>query len=144
MEFLLGAIVSWLVIMHAEKRFSKQIEKNGILKPFQSSQSRVHNLTNGMSVNYWVQKPQKVTQSIAYHDRTALRIVLLDDNAYWIRNNALYVAEYDGIKLDESKGQKVDTRVLDDVELKKIMLVIDKLNEGKSNNDRGYPGNQSL
>lgn len=82
------------------------------------------------------------TQATDYFDKTHSRVAIVDDKAYWIQNNALLCADIvDGI-VDEESTKVVDTMALDDVELKKMILVVDKLTEGTTDDSRNSGDSQ--
>lgn len=68
-----------------------------------------------------------VTQATNFHDNTALRVVLLDDKAYWIQNQRLVEATHINGKISQDTIKLVDTMAADSVELKKISIIVAKL-----------------
>tara|TARA_R110001606_G_scaffold356797_1_gene508177 strand:- start:1406 stop:1720 length:315 start_codon:yes stop_codon:yes gene_type:complete len=67
------------------------------------------------------------TQATDFHDKMALKILILEDSAYWIEHNKLYQADVVRGQMDPSSTKVIDTMVLDGVELEKIIFVVDKL-----------------
>jgi hypothetical protein len=69
-------------------------------------------------------------------DKDALRVISLNDDAYWIEDNKVYTAKIiDGRIYDDSKNI-VDMHSLNDVELDKMIFIIEKLTEGLEDDDR--------
>lgn len=63
-----------------------------------------------------------------------------ETQAYWIKNNTVYVAEIEnGIVLNETT-KVVDIMGMDKVQLDEMMFIIEKLTEGNIN-DNWNPGN---
>jgi hypothetical protein len=79
------------------------------------------------------------SQSVNHFKSTRLKILFVENKAYWIKDNTLYVADVIDGKISEEGTKKVDTMGLDRVELEKVMFIVDKLTEGTNNDDR-YPG----
>ena len=105
-------------------------------------QSKTHELIK----HYYYYVPQHKelkTQATDHFDRVHARVVILDGVAYWIQNNSLLCATMvDGI-IDESSTKVVDTMALNKVELEKVILVVDKLTEGTTNDNRN-PGDSQF
>ena len=74
---------------------------------------------------------KKETQARKYMKQAWVRVVILDDNAYWIKDNALYVAELVDGAVDKESTKRVDTMSMNKVELDKTMFVVEKLREGR-------------
>jgi hypothetical protein len=81
-------------------------------------------------------KPKK-TQSIEFFDKTHPRILILEDGGYWISNNAVYYAGFDDEGLDTDNAVQLDTTSMNDVELKKLMFIVEQLTKGLGNEDSG-------
>ena len=81
------------------------------------------------------------TQASNFFDKKHSRVFVLEETAYWIQDNALYCADFVDGEVDQETKKRVDTFALDDVQLRKMSLVVDTLTEGINNEDRG-PGNQ--
>ena len=75
-------------------------------------------------------------QSIKFFDKQHIKVLVVGEEAYWISNNAVYVAEFNDGFIDKDSAQEVDTTTMNDVELKKMIRIIDELTEGNSNEDR--------
>ena len=81
----------------------------------------------------------KPSQAINYNKKMYVKILFLDQKAYWIKDNSFFVADVvDGNVLEDS-ARKVDTMGMDKVELDKMSFIVDKLTEGLSN-DSGNSG----
>jgi hypothetical protein len=103
------------------------IPKNGI-KIF-ASQSR----TNELIKNIFIKDesfPAATTQSMKYFDSISLRILIVEEEAYWIKNNAVFVAKVINGEIEKDTAIEVDTMTMDKVQLNKIMFIVEKLKEG--------------
>lgn len=69
-------------------------------------------------------------QSTDYIAKNSMRAVVVDDNIYWIADNAFYVADLVDGSIEENSTRLVDTMTMDKVQLDKIMFIVDKLREG--------------
>jgi len=79
-------------------------------------------------------KPKK-TQATEFFDKNHPRILILEDGGYWISNNAVYYAGFDDEGLDTENAVQLDTTSMNDVELKKLMFIVEQLTKGLGNED---------
>jgi hypothetical protein len=104
----------------------------------QHSQSRTIKMIDKM-FNYYVGNENKSEerQSIKFFDKQHIRVLVVENEAYWIANNTVYVAHFAEGVVDKDSAKEVDTTTMNDVELKKMIKIIDELTEGNKNEDRG-------
>lgn len=131
MEYLAGSLVTVVLIFVARKFYEiSKPNKTKINLTFR--QSKIFELTKP-SINFYVNKRLGATQATKHFDRGRIRIVMTESKAYWIKDNAVYEADvFDGI-VQENSTKVVDMMALDDVKLKDMMFIIDKLTEGQTN-----------
>lgn len=77
------------------------------------------------------------TQSKIHYDKTNVKVIILDNNAYWIKDNIFYRAPIDGQSIDKESAEQVDTIHMDKVQLDKMLFIMDKLREGINDDSRG-------
>jgi hypothetical protein len=77
------------------------------------------------------------TQSTDYFDRVHPRILILEDEGYWIADNSVYRADFDGQEIDKETVVKLDTMTMNDVELKKLIFIIEQLTKGLDSENNG-------
>ena len=77
------------------------------------------------------------TQSKIHHDKTNVKVIILDSQAYWIKDNIFYTAPIDSQGIDKESTEEVDTIHMDKVQLDKMLFIMDKLREGINDDSRG-------
>jgi hypothetical protein len=77
------------------------------------------------------------TQSKKHYDKTNVKVIILDNQAYWIKDNIFYKAPIDGQSIDKESAEEVDTINMDKVQLDKMLFIMDKLREGINDDSRG-------
>ena len=77
------------------------------------------------------------TQSKNHYDKTNLKVIILDNQAYWIKDNIFYRAPLIDQTIDKESAEEVDTISMDKVQLDKMLFIMDKLREGISDDSRG-------
>jgi hypothetical protein len=132
MEYLLGSLITLFVGFVFYKMFSQEIEEIG-LKPIAFSQSHMHQLlfpvlpTNGEIARL----TPKNTQSQKYVDQMYIDIIVFEEKAYWIKDNAFMSAEIiDGV-IEKDSANKVDTMAMDKIQLDKMAHIVELLTKGE-------------
>ena len=84
------------------------------------------------SVAIFVDPPKEIdTQATRHFDNSRTRILMTESNAYWIKDNAVYVADIQDGKIMEESSKIVDTMGMGKVELDELMFIVEKLTEGE-------------
>lgn len=75
-------------------------------------------------------KKRVETQARKYRQSISTRILMMDNTAYWIDGTTVYTASIINDEIDQDNKKPIDTMGMNDVELKRIMFIVDKLTEG--------------
>jgi hypothetical protein len=127
-----------LIIVVLNRLFSKNLSKN---KPIDIKISQSYLYKFLAEYEKFDIEPLPKQQSLEYLKRQYVKVMIVEQEAYWIKDNQLYVANVVDDEVDSSTTRQVDTISMDKVELEKTMFVVQKLTEGKDN-DFGGPGKQ--
>lgn len=142
MEYLLGFITAIIALLIFRFAFFRIASPESLPK-IKYSQSHVHEIIKQYIPNSFFGPMRKNAQSQNHRRDQYVRVVFVENSAYWIKDNALFMADMqDGI-VDEETTRKVDTMGMNKVELEKVIHIVEALTEGHKN-DRGYTGNQEL
>ena len=138
MEFLLGSFAAILAILVLRNAIIKDLSKNS--KMFiRYSQSHIYEITKDFIPDRLFLEKQPNTQSKNYEKSMYTRVVFLENEAYWIKNNALFVADMEDGVVAEDSARVVDTMGMDRVQLEKVIHIVEALTEGRKD-DSGYSG----
>ena len=140
MEYLIGSFTTFVLIF-----FMSFLIKDLSLKQKLSvrySQSHIFDLVSPLLPPI-SNKPnrQRNSQSKKYEEKTNVRVIIVENIAYWVRENVFYKAQVFGNGVNPDTTQVVDTIGMDSVELDKMLFIMDRLREGL-NNDSGSTGNK--
>lgn len=141
MEFLLGSVVTALILYAAMKYFEALYKVASKDYKYKFSQSSLHELIKPLLPDDLFIPERKITQSFLHEQKTNLRVIILDGYAYWIKDNTVFKSPMNGMDIDRDATEVVDIIGLDKVQLDKMIFVIDKLREGLPN-DSGSAGNE--
>lgn len=86
-----------------------------------------------------IKKPEVKTQSKTYEDKTNVKVIIMYNQAFWIKDNVFYMADMKEGYVDKETTRRVDTMGMDKVELDKMLFIMDQLRDGKIN-DSGSSG----
>ena len=141
MEYLLGSLITLITIFISNRIINKSIKntKNNISIFY--SQSIIHStLAPLLPTNKELSIQQnKKTQSKNHLLKNSLRVLFTNDKAYWIKDNIFYTADViDGLVKEETTN-KVDIMGMDDVQLKEMSFIVEKLTEDIDDENR-YSG----
>lgn len=138
MEYFWGALTTIMIIIAINLITRSSSTKVGNT-PIRYTQSHIYSLIAPL-LEYLPKESFKLnTQSGKYIESSYIRIVVVDKSAYWIRDHALYRADMVGDSLDRSTTRRVDTMTMDEVELERTLLIVEKLREGLDH-DSGSSG----
>jgi hypothetical protein len=138
MEYFIGSFVTLAIVFFLSKFLKEETSKPKIRIKY--GQSYIHNMIKEYLPYDWNKKPL-VSQSTKDRKKRMIRIIMLDNNAYWINDNTFYIADIVDGKIDNETKRIVDIYSMDDVQLKKIQFIVDKLTEGITD-EGGYSGNR--
>jgi hypothetical protein len=141
MEYFLGSIITLSMIYVLNKIYARKTS-NMVNHKMVYRQSHIFDTVKvGFLIETLIDKSKKDllnTQSTNHHDSLFVRIIFLDNNAYWIKDNTFYTAKMIDNKIDSDSTEIVDMMAIDKVQLEKMIFIVDKLNEG-INDDRSNP-----
>lgn len=131
MEYIIGFLTGFLFVYAVIKLQNKYNILNEIsTKPFMPSQSHNHSIEFLFNLVDAKAKVKKKTQSRLHDSKTNIKVIIMDNQAYWIKDNIFYTADMqmDG-NVDKDTTRTVDTMSMNKVQLDKMMFIIDRLRE---------------
>jgi hypothetical protein len=128
MSYFVGAMTTLIVFFAATKfvMSTNTIKKNtGIVY----RQSHIHEIVRPILPLIESYKEPKVIkrQSRNHENKINVKVLIVNDIAYWIKDNAFYMAPMNGFFIDKDQATVVDTMGMDKVELDKMLFIMDEL-----------------
>lgn len=137
MDYLIGSLVSLLTVFLVLFILRRIARKNKI-QSVQHSQSYLYELIRPIlgEIDYLVEELE--TQATIHYDSLHTTVLSFKNNAYWIKDNSLYVADIlaDG-DIDKENAKQVDTMSMNKVQLDEVMMIVEELTRGKGYDSRG-------
>lgn len=134
-EYFLGSMVTLIVVIVINRTIRKTINVNQTTgRLIEYSQSYLYLLLKPFIPNSgYGFRPIKESQSLKYQKDLYVKIMVVENQAYWIRENALFVADFVEGELIKESSRKVDTMDMDKVQLEKMIFIVEQLTEGGPN-----------
>ena len=85
----------------------------------------------------YIDKINKKSQSKIRQEKENVRVIIVENEAYWVKDNAFYTAPLINDLIYKDAAVQVDTTHMDKVQLDKMLFILDKLREGVSDDSRG-------
>jgi hypothetical protein len=140
MEYIIGIAIGIASVIIVSSLRAKSIPMVGKLK-LRSSQSRIYNQLRPAFEIMNMIKPSKplVSQAAKHMQENSMRFLTMEDKAYWIKDNTVFVADIsngDLSSIGDVAANPVDMMSLDKEELDKMIFIVEKLTEGLANDSR--------
>jgi len=140
-EYFLGSLSTFVIFIFCLFIFFKQESNYNIFEPIKYRQSHIHELIkDALPIgDVFIDNEIKKRQSSNHEEKTNIKVIILEDQAYWVKDNIFYVADFKNNEIDKNSVRTVDTMSMDKVQLDKMFFIIDKLT-GRDKNDSGGSG----
>jgi predicted ribosome-associated RNA-binding protein Tma20 len=109
--------------------------KRGTVYEPMMTQSMIHNQYSVRRKH--IEKINRKSQSKIRQEKENVRVIIVENEAYWIKDNTFYTAPMVNNLIGKDYAMQVDTSTMDKVQLDKMLFILDKLREGISNDSRG-------
>lgn len=120
-------------------KISKKNKKNSYSKLIYR-QSDMHQILKLFFSASTIDNTKPPSQLTKRKEKDTIKVIVLENNAYWVSDNIFYIAEAVGGEIQHHTAKPIDTNVLSEKDLKKMLFILDKLKDEK--NDSGSSGRQ--
>jgi hypothetical protein len=136
MEYVVGAVLTLFIVAVANSLISKRAQDKK-MSVVRYSQSYIYSVVAPMMFGFNGPIPKRSTQANNYQEEAYVKIVVVENKAYFIKNSGFYVANVVEGDVDKDSTKEVDTMSMNDVELKNIMYIVEVLTGGDRNDSGG-------
>jgi hypothetical protein len=130
MEFLLGFILAISAVLVFRFFIAKDYNETQTWQ-IRYSQTRIHEIIKNYIPEYQFEVKKLATQSNNHKNSMYTRVVFVENQAYWIKNNTLFVADMEEGMVNEETAREVDTMAMNKVQLDRVINIVEALTEGK-------------
>jgi hypothetical protein len=101
------------------------------------SQSSIHQIVKHFIPKDFFDMPAVVSQSKKHVLKNTVKVMLLEDQAYWVHDNMFYTAELVEGFVDAETARAVDTNNMSKRDIDKMLFILDSLKDGSYNDSSG-------
>jgi hypothetical protein len=139
MKYLTGSLITLLGIYFALRFLKDELPRK--TKEIIYTQSHIYEIIKPLLPYVEFSNNKKiVSQSYVHEEKTRVRVIILDRQAYWIKDNLFYMADVTNNIIEKDTAHVVDTMSMDRVQLDKMLFIMDQLRDGEEY-DSGSTGN---
>lgn len=96
----------------------------------QYSQSAIHNRLKYLMPYDTIKKEKIASQADKHISKNMIKMISVDNKAYWIIDNIFYVADMENGNIIPDTVRQIDTSEMSQDELDKMLKIVDNLNSG--------------
>jgi hypothetical protein len=126
---------SWSIIELNKYKISKT------LRSVRYSQSDIHQTIISFVPKKINNKKEIKSQSAEHAGKTMIKIIVIDNKAYWVKNNVFYFAETNNGDIIDMTAKPVEISNMSKQDIDKMLFILDNLRKGKKD-DSSSPGDQ--
>ena len=104
-------------------------------------QSSIHLMIKDFLPKSLYEKPIQQSQALKHVEKNTVKVIFIDNKAYWVSNNIFYCAEAIGNAVEIETTEPVDTTNMSKKDIDKMLFILDNLKNG-SNDDSSSAGNE--
>lgn len=134
----LTLISSWAILVLIKKKNNK---KYSSLLYRQSDMHRM--LKYFFSLNE-KEKEKPLSQFNKRLDESMLKVIVVENEAYWVLNNVFYVADAFDNQVNPETARPVNVQDMSKSDIEKMLFILDSLKDGEVENDRSSSGNEGF
>jgi hypothetical protein len=124
------------IIVQINKRYRRRS-----LAKMAYSQSAIHSMIKDFLPKQIFQKPRVISQSLKHTEKNVVKVIVIDDIAYWVKDSIFYTAQTRNGDILHETARPVDVENMPKNELDKMLFILDNLDR-RNNNDSGSSGNE--
>jgi hypothetical protein len=139
MEYFLAIgltlLAAWSIIRLNGYKVSKTLTN------IKYTQSDIHESIRAFVPQKLNNKEKIESQSAKHAASTMIKIIVIDNKAYWVKDNVFYSADTDNGDIVSPTAEPVDISTMSRKDIDKMLFILDNLRKGIQN-DSGSAGNE--
>lgn len=139
MEYII-AIGLTFVLSLAIIKLSTKKSMEGLHK-IKYSQSTIHETNRHFMPQNLKEKPEIISQSMNHVEKHMIKVIVIDNMAYWVKDNIFYTAETNNGSIVHETAQPIDTSNMSKQDVDKMLIILDNLGKRNNRDDSSSTGN---
>lgn len=126
MEYFVGSVITLAIWIMLNRYLNKEISTAKVKKIIYR-QSHLFEIIKPTIPYMPIERKVLRSQASAHRKSNMKRVFFFLNKAWWIEGNAVYSADITENGIDKESKTAIDTMTMDDVELKQIEYIVEKL-----------------
>jgi uncharacterized protein YeeX (DUF496 family) len=101
------------------------------------TQSSIHQIVKSFLPKDLFEVPKVLSQSRKHVRDNTVKVLIIENSAYWVHNNMFYVADTLDGAVDSETVRPVDTNNMSKRDIDKMLFILDSLKNGNSDDSSG-------
>ena len=101
------------------------------------TQSDIHKIVKNFLPKDLFEVPNLISQARKHVRKNTVKVLIIEDKAYWVHDNMFYVADTDEGLVDPETVRPVDTNNMSKRDIDKMLFILDSLRNGNSDDSSG-------
>ena len=101
------------------------------------SQSDIHQIVRHFLPKDLFEMPKPVSQARKHVSKNTVKVLIIEDQAYWVHNNMFYIADTAEGLVNADTVRPVDTHNMSKRDIDKMLFILDSLKNGNSDDSSG-------
>lgn len=101
------------------------------------TQSDIHMIVKHFVPKDLFDEPKRASQARKHLKNNSVRVLMIEDHAYWVHNNMFYVADIADGLVNPETVRPVDTNNMSNRDIDKMLFILDSLKNGNSDDSSG-------
>ena len=96
------------------------------------TQSDIHQIVKNFIPKDLFEMPKPLSQARKHIRSNTVKVLIIEDQAYWVHNNMFYVADLSDGLVNPETVRPVDTNNMSNRDIDKMLFILDSLKNGNS------------
>jgi hypothetical protein len=127
LTFIAISSIIIIAVKKARKHFAKIVY----------SQSDIHQIVKNFLPKDLFEIPKPLSQAGKHRRNNTVRVLIIEDNAYWVHDNMFYMADTVEGLVNPETVRPVDTNNMSNRDIDKMLFILDSLRNGNSDDSSG-------
>jgi hypothetical protein len=101
------------------------------------TQSDIHKIVKNFIPNDLFEKPKPLSQARKHLKNNTVRVLIIEDHAYWVHDNMFYTADTVEGLVNPETVRPIDTNNMSNRDIDKMLFILDSLKNGNSDDSSG-------
>jgi hypothetical protein len=101
------------------------------------TQSDIHKIVKNFIPNDLFEKPKPLSQARKHLKNNTVRVLIIEDHAYWVHDNMFYIADTVEGLVNPETVRPIDTNNMSNRDIDKMLFILDSLKNGNSDDSSG-------